>query len=406
MRLNVLTDTKCRGAKCRADIAVTKLADGGGLYLWIFANGRKYWRLRYKVDGKEKLLALGVYPSISLSDARAKRDDAQKQRAHGVDPVAARRVVKRETLAATENNFERVAWEWFERKKIIWVESHTRDMRSRLVNDLLPVLSARRIDKITPTEVRAVIAQMEERGANDLARRVLQMASQVFRFGMATEKCQFDPTVGLNKIITPHITKNQPAVRPEELPALLAAIAKYEAIGDRQTRIGLQLLAHTFVRTAELLGATWAEFDTDAALWTIPAERMKMRREHHVPLARQALALLEELRPITGHAKFLLPGRNPAKPISNNTLLFALYRLGYKDRMTGHGFRAVASTVLNEQGFRPDVIEAQLAHAEANKVRAAYNRAQYMPERRAMMQHWADYLESLTTNTRPSAPRN
>jgi integrase len=190
--------------------------------------------------------------------------------------------------------------------------------------------------------------------------------------------------------------EHQAAVRPEELPALLMAIAKYDETGDKQTRLALQLLAQTFVRTNELIGAQWVEFDLDNAMWVIPAGRMKMKAEHIVPLSHQALAILTELKELAGGSRFVFPGRNRDKPISNNTMLFALYRLGYKGKMTGHGFRAVASTILNETGFNPDVIERQLAHCERNEVRGAYNRAEYLPERKRMMQYWADYIDGLT----------
>ena len=210
-----------------------------------------------------------------------------------------------------------------------------------------------------------------------------------------TGRCTRDLSTDLRGALTPHVMQHQSAVRPEELPDLLRAIAKYDETGDKQTRLALQLLAQTFVRTNELIGAEWTEIDLDNALWIIPAGRMKMKIEHVVPLARQALAMLAELKEISGGSRFVFPGRNRDKPISNNTMLFALYRMGYKGKMTGHGFRSVASTLLNETGFTPDAIERQLAHCERNEVRGAYNRAEYLPERKRMMQHWADYLDSI-----------
>ena len=377
--------------------SISKLHDGGGLYLWVHPDGKKYWRLRYKVDGKEKSLSLGVYPHTGLGAARARRDEAQRQRAAGTDPAVQRKAEKREKLLATENTFEAVAWEWFNTKTAKWVAGHTSDMRNRIKNDLLPILGSHRIDKIAPSDLRAVIAKMEARGAYDLCRRVLQMATQVFRYGMATEKCSSDPTVGLNKMLTKQKGRNMPSLPESELPGLLKAIAGYGAdTGEQQTRIGLQLLATTFVRTSELINATWDEFDMAAALWTIPETRMKMRRAHLVPLSRQALALLEELRPLSGYSRYILPGRNAVKTMSNNTLLFALYRMGYKARMSGHGFRSVASTILNESGqWSRDAVELQLAHAERDKTRAAYNKAQRIEERKRMMQWWADYLDGL-----------
>jgi integrase len=223
----------------------------------------------------------------------------------------------------------------------------------------------------------------------------LQVASQVFRYGVAIGLCQRDPAPDLRGALTPHKGRNQAAVSPDDVPDLLRAIADYDKIGDRQTALALRLLTLTFVRTGELIGAEWAEFDLDGATWIVPAQRMKMRTEHVVPLSRQTLEVLKELHALAGGSRFVLPGRNADKPISNNTMLFALYRLGYKRRMTGHGFRAIASTLLNESGFRPDVIERQLAHCERNDVRGAYNRAEYLPERRAMVQQYADMLDAM-----------
>ena len=223
------------------------------------------------------------------------------------------------------------------------------------------------------------------------------MASQVFRYGVATGRCERDPAPDLRGALTPHKSRNQAAVKPEDVPALLRAIAGYGQVGDLQTALALRLLSLTFVRTGELIGATWDEFDLDGKtpVWIVPAERMKMRAEHVVPLSKQAVDVLRELRASAGESRYILPGRNPDKSISDNTLLFALYRLGYKGRQTGHGFRAIASTLLNEAGFRPDVIERQLAHCERNDVRGAYNRAEYLPERRAMMQQYAEMLDAL-----------
>lgn len=236
-------------------------------------------------------------------------------------------------------------------------------------------------------ELLEVVRPIEERGAHDLAHRVLQVCGQVFRYGIATGRCSRDIARDPRGALTPHQKKHQAAVTPEELPKLLSAIDGYESIGDRQTRLALQLLSLTFVRTNELIGARWPEFDLDQGIWVVPAARMKMKTEHVVPLSRQAIAILEELKALGGGSRFVFPGRNRDKPISNDTMLFALYRLGYKGKMTGHGFRAVASTMLNEQGkYRADVIERQLAHCERNDVRGAYNRAEYLPERTKMMQ--------------------
>jgi integrase len=280
------------------------------------------------------------------------------------------------------------------------VPGHADDVLRRLEKNLFPHLGRRPIAEISAPELLACVRKIEARGAYDLAHRVLQVCSQVFRYGIATGRCTRDIAVDLRGALTPHKTKHQAAVRPEELPELLRAIAGYDEKGDKQTRLALQLLALTFVRTNELIGAEWTEFDLDAGLWIVPAVRMKMKTEHVVPLSSQAKAVLEELRELAGISRFVFPGRNRDKPISNNTMLFALYRLGYKGKMTGHGFRAVASTILNETGFRPDVIERQLAHCERDEVRGAYNRAEYLQERQKLMQQWADYLDAARTGAK------
>jgi len=266
-----------------------------------------------------------------------------------------------------------------------------------LERNLFQDLGARPIAEIKAQELLAALRKIENRGAPDLAHRVCQVASQVFRYGVATGRCERDPAPDLRGALVPHKARNQAAVKPEDVPVLLRAINEYGKIGELQTALALRLLALVFVRTGELIGAEWVEFhlDGDAPVWIVPAERMKMRTEHVVPLSRQAVQVLKELQGLAGDSRYVLPGRNRDKPISNNTLLFALYRLGYKRRMTGHGFRAVASTILNESGFRADVIERQLAHCERNDVRGAYNRAEYLPERRKMMQRYADMLEAL-----------
>jgi integrase len=393
-KLNLLSDVACRTATS-GTATIRKLNDGGGLYLWVYADGRKYWRLRYWIAGSEKSLSLGTYPAVGLKAARIGRDKERKRLDDNLDPSAERKATKLKIRQAAENSFEAVAREWHGKQSRIWTTHHADDVRRRLESNLYPFIGRRPIADIDGPEMLTTIRTIESRGAHDLAHRVLQVAGQVFRYGIASGRCARNPTPDLRGALTPHKAKHQAAVKPGELPALLRAIASYDETGDKQTRLALQLLAFTFVRTNELIGAEWTEFDLDNALWIVPAARMKMKTEHVVPLSRQAVAMLDELKELCGGSRFVFPGRNRDKPISNNTMLFALYRLGYKGRMTGHGFRAVASTSLNESGFRPDVIERQLAHAESNEVRGAYNRAEYLPERKAMMQHWADYLDAL-----------
>jgi integrase len=395
----VLTDTKCRNATTNGK-AIRKLADDKGLYLWVYADGRKYWRMRYWLAGKEKSLSLGVYPGVSLKAARESRDTERRHLEENLDPSAERRAKKERANLAAENSFEIIAREWYQKQSHIWVQRHADDVRRRLEKNVFPFIGSRPIADIEAPELLAAMRRIEQRGAHDHAHRVLAVCGQVFRYGIATGRCSRDFAADLRGALTPHKKGHQPAVRTEELPQLLKAMAGYGQIGDRQTQLALQLLALTFVRTTELIGAEWREFDVDAKLWVIPASRMKMNAEHIVPLARQALEILDQLHALGGGSRFILPGRNRDKPISNNTLLFALYRLGYKGKMTGHGFRSVASTILNETGFHSDVIERQLAHCERNKVRGAYNRAEYLPERARMMQHWADYLDGIMTGAK------
>jgi len=393
-KTNLLSASECKNATSEGN-AIRKLHDGGGLYLWVYADGGKFWRLRYRLGGKEKSLSFGSYPQISLKEARTKRDEQRKVLDADLDPSAERKAVNLRKKLANVNSFEAVALEWYNKQLHTWVEHHASDVKRRLESNIFPTLGKRPIDQINALELLETIRKIEARGAYDLAHRVLQVCGQVFRYGIATGRCTRNLSTDLRGALTPHVKKHQSAVRPEELPDLLRAIAKYDETGDKQTRLALQLLAQTFVRTNELIGAEWGEFDLENALWIIPAGRMKMKTEHIVPLARQALTILAELQQISYGSRFVFPGRNRDKPISNNTMLFALYRMGYKGKMTGHGFRAVASTILNETGFNSDVIERQLAHCERNEVRGAYNRAEYLPERKRMMQHWADYLDSI-----------
>jgi integrase len=388
-----LTATAIRNTK-PADKPI-RLFDGGGMYLEVSPAGGRWWRLKYRFVGKEKRLSLGVYPEVSLAEARSRREDARKLLAAGIDPSDQRKAAKREAEGREINSFEAVAREWYGKQAHVWVAHHASDVLRRLESNLFPEIGSEPIAEVTAPMLLAAVRKIEHRGAHDLAHRVLQVASQVFRYGVATGRCQRDPAPDLRGALTPHKSKHQAAVAPEELPALLRAIDGYGELGDKLTAYALRLLVLTFVRTNELIGAEWSELDLDSAVWIIPATRMKMKTEHVVPLSRQAIEVLREIRAIGCSSRYVFPGRNPDKPISNNTMLFALYRLGYKGKMTGHGFRAVASTILNEAGFRADVIERQLAHCERNEIRGAYNRAEYLAERRKMMQQWADMLDAL-----------
>jgi len=391
---HALDNVTCKNANSEGK-KIRKLHDGEGLYLWVYEDGRKYWRLRYKIHDKEKSISIGVYPKTGLKQARVNAQLERGKLDKHLDPSIERRIRKQQSKEAAANSMEAVAREWYSKQLNTWVPSHAKDVLRRLEVNVFPYLGNLPIKKIEAPELLNTVRIIERRGAYDLAHRVLQVCSQVFRYGVATGRCSRDPAIDLRGALTPHKKKNQAAVKPEELPELLRAISQYETIGDKQTQLALQLLAFTFTRTNELIGSVWSEFDLENALWVVPSERMKMRNEHVVPLSSQVLTILSELKPIAGDSKYLLPGRNTRRPLSNNTLLFALYRLGYKGKMTGHGFRAVASTALNEAGFNPDAIERQLAHGELNEVRGAYNRAKYLPERIKMMQWWSDHLEAL-----------
>ena len=384
-----LTDVTVKNTK--PSVKAKKLSDAQGLYLEVMPNGSKYWRLKYRFSGKEKRLALGVYPEVSLAEAREKRDQARKLLKSGIDPSEARKEEKLQQLANTENSFETIAREWHENQKLSWTPRHASYVLRRLEADLFPALGVSPICNITAPQLLGALRVIESRGAIDLAHRALQVCGQIFRYAIATGRGERDISADLRGALKSRGVTHHAKLEAKELPEFLHKLEEYD--GDLQTKIGLKLMLLTFVRTTELRGARWEEFNLEKQEWRIPAERMKMRDPHIVPLSRQALALLEELKPVTGNREHLFPNRNkPMTFISENTFLYAIYRMGYHSRTTTHGFRGTASTILNEHGFRPDVIERQLAHSERNKVRASYNSAQYLPERRNMMQWWADYL--------------
>jgi integrase len=387
----MLTDTKLRAL--RAGDRLYRVADSGGLCIEVTPAGSRLWRYRYRFNGRASMLGLGEYPGVSLADARAARDKARRLVDSGTNPAQARRDDERERRAAADNTFKAVALEWIERMEGSWTAHHAADVRRSLEQEAFPAIGSRPVSEITPSEVIECLRTIEQRGAIEVAHRTAQRIATVFRYAVNTERATFNPAADLRGVLKTRKVTHLKAMPRDDLPEFLRKLETYD--GRAETRIGLRLLALTFVRTGELRGAHWSEIDLDNAEWRIPAERMKMREEHVVPLSAQAIAALRELQAFTGRAALLFPGRSNAhRPVSENTFLFALYRLGYHSRATGHGFRALASTTLNEQGWQPDVIERQLAHAERNKVRAAYNRAQYLPERRKMMQAWADYLDA------------
>jgi integrase len=387
-----LSDAKARNAKPRT--RPYKIADGEGLFLLITPSGSKYWRLKYFFAGKEKLLALGVYPEVNLADARERRAQARKVLAAGNDPGEAKKEAKRLTTLKSANAFEVVAREWFEKRKHEWKQTSARTTLARLEQHILPKLGQRPIADVTAPDVLAMLRVVEGNGTLETARRVMQICGQVFMYAIATGRAERNPVPDLRGAIKTPVVKHHPFLKAIDLPQYLKSLEIYD--GNLQTKIALRFLLLTFVRTNELRGAQWMEIDWDKSEWRIPAERMKMGELHIVPLSRQAITVLRELEKLTGDRQYVFPNHhNPARCMSENTMLYALYRMGYHSRTTGHGFRSTASTILNERGFRADVIERQLAHCERDTVRAAYNYAQYLPERREMMQWWADYLDEV-----------
>ncbi|WP_118181569.1 tyrosine-type recombinase/integrase [Paraburkholderia phosphatilytica] len=386
-----LTDVAVRAAKPRE--RSYKLADGQGMYLEVMPNGSKYWRLKYRIDGKEKRAALGVYPAVSLFAARKARDAMKDELRAGLDPTHERRRAKIAKSLERANSFESLGRDWYATKKESWSVRHADFVEKLLERELFPILGARPVKEITSPELLAAVRRIESRDALDLARKALQIAGQVFRFGVATGRAERDLSPDLRGALKTRPVTHMSRIQESEIPELMKNIAAYD--GDLQTRLAIELLALTFVRTAELRFAEWTEIDEKKAEWRIPAEKMKMRSPHIVPLSKQAIAVIKQLREVNGAWQWVFPNRSSAKkPMSENTVLYALYRMGYHSRMTGHGFRGLASTVLNERGFNSDWIERQLAHLDQDGVRAAYNHAQYLPERRKMMQWWADYLDT------------
>lgn len=392
--MDKLTAATIRNAKPAGK--VQRLFDGRGLYLEVTPAGQRYWRLKYRHAGKEKRLAIGVYPEVTLAEARTLRDKARAAIREGRDPSAERRTQRREAKLSADDTFEGVAREWLAAQKRKLAPA-TFDKAVRLLEaNVFPWLGTRPMTCIDAPEVLAVLKRIESRGAHETAHRIKARIGQVFRYAIAHGRATRDPSADLRGALAPIVTRSHAAVTdPADVADLLHALDGYA--GQFPTRCALRLAPLVFARPGELRHAEWTEFDLDAAEWRIPAHKMKMREAHIVPLSSQAVAILRELQPLTGRGRYLFPGiRTATEPMSENTVNAALRRLGFdKVTMTGHGFRALASTRLNEMGWSPDVIERQLAHVERNRVRATYNRAQYLAERRKMMQAWADYLDAL-----------
>jgi integrase len=386
----MLNDTRVRTVKSRE--RPFKLSDERGLFLLVTPTGGRLWRFKYRVQGREKLISLGAYPEVTLKRAREKRDTARRLLADGVDPSVQRQAER----AALAQSFEGVAKEWLELQTKSLASETISILSARLDSGLYPYIGSRPISAITAQELLGALRRIEARGRHETAHRVRALAGRVFRYAVATGRAHHDLAADLKGALAPVKSKNFASVTdPARVGELMRAIYGYS--GNPVTTLALKLAPLVFVRPGELRAAEWSEFDLENAEWRIPGERMKMGEPHLVPLSCQALAVLRELQPFARGGRYLFPSlRTRDRPMSNNTINAALRRLGYtSDEQTGHGFRSMASTLLNEQGFPPDVIELQLAHSERNKVRAAYNKAQRLPERRKMMQAWADYLDGL-----------
>jgi integrase len=366
-----------------------KLSDGGGLYLLINPNGSRYWRWKYRIAQKEKVLALGVYPDITAATARAKVLEAKQLLDQKIDPSIRRKQQKSVTL---DNTFAPISDEWM-KTRAKWSKGHADKVRQTIKADALPYLGNMPIKEIKTSDVLYVVRKIEARGALDVAARVKQRINSIFRYAIQTGYAEYNPVEALKDVLKTRKVQHRQSIQLDQLPAYLSALDKYS--GYSVTRYALQFITMVFVRPGELRSAEWKDIDLDKSIWRIPAAKMKMDEEHIVPLSKQAIDLLKQVHQLTGQYDLVFPGsHNPRKPMSENTLTYAIRkRLGFD--ATAHGFRTTASTTLNESGFRVDVIERQLAHGERNKVRAAYNRSQYLAERTEMMQWYSDYLDGL-----------
>lgn len=391
-----LSDFACRNAKPQPRIY--KLFDGGGLYLEVMPKGSKNWRLKYRYLGKEKRISFGSYPQVSLLKAREEREAAKKELKNGNDPSALRQQELRLAKYNAQQTFELIAREWHKEYYDRWSEGHAKDILRRLEADVFTQIGRMPISQVTAPVIYSCVKKIEDRGAQELARRALQMIGQVFRYATITGRAQRDLTIEIRGALKKQNKGHYASIKVGQLPDLVKALNANEARLYRQTILSIKLLMLTFVRTRELIEAPWSEFDLEKSVWNIPAERMKMRNPHIVPLSRQAVEMLKELQGINGKRKYILPSiSKPNKPMSNNTILKALERMGYGGEMTGHGFRSLAMSAIKEKlNYRHEVIDRQLAHLPRNKVDRAYDRAEFLEERTKMMQDWADYIDSLS----------
>lgn len=397
-----LTDTKCRNAKPEAK--TYKLQDGQGLYLEVRTSGAKTWRCRYWISGKDGIFTIGDYPGVSLSAARKDAEWARDQAKQGLNPTRVKEIERQARIDDHATTFELVAREWMEHAKGDWSEQYQRLVKRTLEHDLFPKVGKLPIRAVEAPHLLSAIRLVEKRGASSVALLCRQWSGQIFRYAILTSRASGDPSVALKGAIKRKAVRHNPPLSAASIPDFVSKIDING--GGPATRIAVRLLMLTFLRTQELRLGEWREIDFDAAEWRVPAAHMKMAKYmlpgevHIVPLCRQALDLLRELKEITGHREHLFPNvRDPRACMSRTAINRTIERMGYGGEFSGHGFRTTASTMLHELGFRPEVVERQLAHAERNKVKAAYNHAEYLAERREMMQAWADYIDALTQRT-------
>ncbi len=374
---------------------VQKHSDGGGLFLYVTPEGKKSWRMAYRFAGKQKLLVIGPYPAIGLKEARDRREDAKKLLVDHIDPSAAKQTAKIMAAEASRNSFEAVAREWLDKYSGTWTPHYAETIKSRLESNIFPALGKRPIKAISAPELLAVLRKVEGNSLTT-AHRAMRECGRIFRYAIATGRGERDVAADLRGALTPFVDKHYATItEPKAVGKLLRDLEAHK--GRFSVQCALRLGPLVFVRANELTGAEWPEIDLDKAEWRIPASRMKMKQVHIVPLSRQALAIFRELHAFSGHDRYVFPGWSKKDPhMHKGTLVIALRRMGYiKEDMSFHSFRSLASTLLNEQGYNRDWIERQLAHSERDGVRAAYNYAEYLPERRRMLQEWADYLDKL-----------
>ncbi|MCG3464004.1 tyrosine-type recombinase/integrase [Xenorhabdus bovienii] len=387
-----LTDLAIKRAKPK-EKAYT-LADSNGLSLLIDTNGSKGWRYRYQYAGKTKMISLGVYPVVTLTEARTKRDEARKLVANGINPSEARKAEKISTANLIENTFENIANEWYEKRTDRWSASYAEEMMETFEKDVFPYIGKRPIAEIKPMELMAVLSRINERGATEKLRKVRQRCGEVWRYAIVTGRAEYNPAPDLASAFVSHKKTHYAFLIADEIPELYKALNAYT--GSFMVKMGMRLQMMTGVRPGELRRAEWSEIDFNKAQWEIPAEKMKMRRPHIVPLSRQSIDILEQIKPITGQGKYVFPGRiNQSQPMSEMALNVLIRRIGYAGRVTGHGFRHTMSTILHEQGYNTAWIETQLAHVDKNSIRGTYNHAQYLDGRREMLQWYADYMDAL-----------